>query len=557
MALADSPIVVPVGAPARARPPLGVARATVPPVQESFFAEMKRYVRFGEEDGEALRALLPTAAPRFPSIAEEFYDRLNEHDEARDVFESPEQVQRLKRTLCAWLELLLSGPWDDAYHEKRARIGRVHVRIGLAQRYMFGAMNLVRISLTRIAQESLSDDDARRETTVRAIAKVIDLELAIMLETYREAFVDKVQELERHERGLLEQRLALSEAQYSNVVDHTWSLLCALDEDGRVVLFNRRCEELTGIARERAVGQSWLALFVPAEQQEAVRRIWDDVLADRRAAPWEGRAPSCHRGECRVRWHFTTLPSGGGGRMLCAHGLDVSEEHELATRTRRAERLASLGTMAAGLAHEIRNPLNAAHLQLKLVQRRLARTAGADIAGASTAAEVVNNEIQRLASLVDEFLQFARPQPLRLARVDLRATAESVVELLGPEAHRSGVDLALAPGAAVPANVDEERIRQVLLNLLRNALEATGAEGQVRVRVEPAADGALLEVADDGPGLPTPDAPIFEPFYTTKPEGTGLGLAIVHRIIADHGGRVSVESRPGRTVFSIFLPTLN
>jgi signal transduction histidine kinase len=239
---------------------------------------------------------------------------------------------------------------------------------------------------------------------------------------------------------------------------------------------------------------------------------------------------------------------------MCAMGIDVTEEHALALRARRAERLASLGTMAAGLAHEIRNPLNAAHLQLAVVQRRLAK-AKPDVSGAQTAAKVVASEMQRLAALVEEFLQFARPQPLRLSRIDLCATADEVVALLGPQAEQLGATLRLYSAGAVLAEADEERIKQVLINLVRNALEATGTGGHINVRAHRVVDDALVEIEDDGPGLPSPDAPIFEPFYTTKVQGTGLGLSIAHRIINDHGGKISVESRPGRTVFTISLPS--
>jgi signal transduction histidine kinase len=234
-------------------------------------------------------------------------------------------------------------------------------------------------------------------------------------------------------------------------------------------------------------------------------------------------------------------------------GLDVSEEYALGIRTRRAERLASLGTMAAGLAHEIKNPLNAAHLQLTLAQRRLGRAGGADVEGARAAAELVGGEMHRLAALVEEFLQFARPQALRLARGDLKAAAESVVQLLEPETSGAGIEVKL-DGNAVQADFDHERVKQVVLNLVRNAVEATGRGGHVGVHVGRKDGMALLQVEDDGPGIQPPDAPIFEPFFTTKENGTGLGLAIIHRIVSDHGGEIGVESAPGRTIFSITLP---
>ena len=519
------------------------------------FEEMKRYVRFEAGDEAALTALAPHAEPHFAHIAEEFYARLGEHPEATRVFSGPEQVKRLQSTLCEWMMMLLRGPWDRDYYERRARIGRVHVRIALPQRYMFGAMDLIRLSLTRIAQDAFEAQAELRTTSVRALQKILDLELAVMLETYREAFVDQVQELERLEKALLEQRLAISEARYVEVVEKAEVLITTFAPAGEILLFNRSCEDVLGVPRAEALGKDWFQLFFTGKEREAVRRCCDVALAGGRAEPFEAAVPQAGRSARRVRWHFTTLPSAGGV-TLCAIGLDVTEAHEMAVRTRRAERLASLGTMAAGLAHEIRNPLNAAHLQLTVLQRRLGRAQLTDADGVKAAADLVSSEMKRLASLVEEFLQFARPQPVRLADYDLRSTIEEVVSLLAPEAHAAGIEVALEPGPGVPAGYDAERVKQVILNLVRNAVEATGRGGRVGITVrgpQGADDLPCVEIADDGPGIAA-DAPIFEPFFTTKSAGTGLGLAIVHRIVSDHGGKVSVRSRPGQTVFTVALP---
>jgi PAS domain S-box-containing protein len=519
---------------------------------ETLFEEMKRYVHWGAEDEQALRALRDRAAPFFREIADDFYRRLESHEQARRVFSGPEQVERLKVTLCAWMNLLFTGPWDEAYYHTRARIGRMHVKIGLAQRYMFTAMDVIRISLQQIAQDALPDT-AERTRAVWAIAKILDLELAIMLETYAEAFVDKVQRLERMEKDHLEHRLAISEARYGEIVENAWSLVSTFDENGTILLFNSRCEELTGVKRERAVGANWLEVCVTPDEHPQVQIQIDRLLGGQRAAPHEGRLPGSLSIDRRVRWHFTTLPSGGE-KIVCAIGVDVTEERELQTRARRAERLAALGTMAAGLAHEIRNPLNAAALQLTLMQRRLSRPDGADVPGARNAAEIVSTELQRLATLVQDFLEFARPQPLKLQPSDVRELARGLVDLVGPEATAAGVSLTLAEGPSVFTQFDIERMKQVVLNVMRNAIEATGDGGRVVLRVHSDADGARIEVEDNGPGLATIDAPIFEPFFTTKSAGTGLGLAIAHRIVSDHGGKIGFESRPGRTVFGISLP---
>jgi PAS domain S-box-containing protein len=519
-------------------------------VEENVFAELRRYVRFDDGDESCLRAFGPTAAPHFVAITEEFYQRLDEHPGARGVFSGPDQVNRLKKTLIEWMRLLFEGPWDHAYYEKRARIGRIHVAINLPQRYMFGAMNLIRLSLIRVAQESLGDDEVRAPT-VRAIGKIIDLELAIMLETYREAFVEKTQKVERIERVSLEKVLAMTQARYDEIVESGEALVVTFDPGGAIFLFNRRCEELTQTRREDAAARSWYDLFVVPEAQKEVRRLCLEVLGGRRGATWEGDAgPGINR---RIRWQLTTLPAETGP-VVCALGLDMTEEHRLVQRTRRDEHLAALGTMAAGLAHEIKNPLNAAHLQLTLMQRRLGRAEALDLPKVLDSAELVASELKRLAALVEQFLQFAKPRPLRRERVDLRATADVIIAVLHPEAEHLGILLFMEPGDPVLAEVDEEQVKQVLINLIRNALEATGKGGRVLVRAKVSGSRALLEVEDNGPGLSSPDAPIFEPFFTTKAHGTGLGLPIVHRIATQHGGEIDVVSTPGRTVFRMQVP---
>jgi len=159
---------------------------------ETFLEEFKRYVAFGEGDERALRALHRSAEPLFPAVAEAFYDRILAHEEARRALSGGErQVGALKETLQRWMGEVLLGPWDEAYFEAHCRIGRVHVRIELPQHYMFAAMNVVRGELGRIAEQAFPKDPPGRLNARRALDKVLDLELAIMLHTYREDFLDR------------------------------------------------------------------------------------------------------------------------------------------------------------------------------------------------------------------------------------------------------------------------------------------------------------------------------------------------------------------------------
>jgi signal transduction histidine kinase len=237
-------------------------------------------------------------------------------------------------------------------------------------------------------------------------------------------------------------------------------------------------------------------------------------------------------------------------------GADVTEELVMLRRTLRAERLAAVGTLAAGLAHEVRNPLNSATLQLQVLRRRIDR--GQNNAEALLpVCDVVHDEIQRLDRLVTDFLAFAQKRPLDLKPTRINDLVKSVMDMIRPEAASANVEVTteLSPEARV-VEAEPERLRQLLLNLTRNALEAMAPSGGgvLSVRTGPA-DGegyVAIDVEDTGPGF-SEDAPIFDAFYTTKPTGTGLGLAIVHRIVSDHGGTITAQSRPGQTRFTIRL----
>ncbi|MBK7859893.1 MAG: GHKL domain-containing protein [Archangiaceae bacterium] len=156
-------------------------------MSETLFQELKRYVGFGEADEAALKGLHPIAQPHFKSYSEIFYQRILEHDGARQSLVGGESVVgHLKVTLQAWMDKLLSGPWDEDYYELRCRIGRMHVRIALPQHYMFGAMNVIRQLMNDLIDQRYLDDPSALHLVRVALGKILDLELAIMLHTYRE-----------------------------------------------------------------------------------------------------------------------------------------------------------------------------------------------------------------------------------------------------------------------------------------------------------------------------------------------------------------------------------
>ena len=225
----------------------------------------------------------------------------------------------------------------------------------------------------------------------------------------------------------------------------------------------------------------------------------------------------------------------------------------------RQEKLAALGMLAAGVAHEIRNPLTAVKAWL-YIQRKNLVPGTPEFADA----EVIGNELVRLERIVKDFLQFARPTDPQLAPVPADQPLREVQALLGPALEKSNIALVLEPSSAPPVRVDGGQMRQVLLNLVQNAAESIGQSGQITLRARAAnrplgnrlTPVVILEVADTGKGIP-PDVQkrLFDPFFTTKDTGTGLGLSIAARIIEKHGGALQYQTQVNRgTTFGIVLP---
>jgi signal transduction histidine kinase len=378
---------------------------------ESSSEELKRYVRFTTADAELVASFAQHAAPHFPRIASEFYERIREHEDAHRVLDGDEQIARLKTTMVAWLARLFGGVYDDGYFEASKALGRLHVNIGLSQRYVSVAMSLVRSVLAAVVSERTGTlSEALR--IIDAVSRLIDIDLAVMLDSYH------------------------------------------------------------------------------------------DHLASR-------------------------------------------------VRTEQERRLTTLGTLTAGLAHEIRNPLNGARLHVAFLERELRDRASSE---AVDAVQVIDHQIDRLARLLTDFLDYAEPRPLALGPISASTFVARCAALVQPAATVRNVSVERdLPPDEVTFHADATRLERVIVNLLTNAVEALPPGGIARVRVRREPNIVRFEVEDDGPGAPI-GAPLFDPFYTTKQDGTGLGLSVAHRIVIDHGGTIDVDSRPGRTVFRVQLP---
>lgn len=513
---------------------------------EERFDELKRYVRFTADDARRIASFKARASPHFSRIAQEFYERSREHEDAHAVFTGEDQIARLQKSMVRWLEGLFGGVYDAAYFAQTERIGRMHVKVGLPQRYMFTAMAVIRSSLSAIVD---AEGGAEASAIRDALSRLLDVELAVMLESHREDLVARVERSTRLERDTLSRRAAQAQRHYVEGVELAAILFIAIDARGEILLFNAEAERVSGYARDEVIGRRFVDVFIPEDVREsAAANFTKDASGGVLDVPLMTRS-----GKLRdVHWQIAR--ARGDDVALFAIGVDLTDERVSRERQKQQERLAAVGTLAAGLAHEIRNPLNGARLHVSFLERALkARGSSPE---AIEAVRVVDEEIQRLARLVTDFLDFARPRPLALATTSVRALCERGMQLVAKLAESSKVTVRLdLPSHDVVLDADAQRLEQVVLNLLHNAIEALAPHGGnvvLRARREPR--HARIEVEDDGPGTSASDAEIFDAFFSTKQNGTGLGLAIVHRIVTDHGGSIDVDSRPGRTVFRIRLP---
>jgi PAS domain S-box-containing protein len=352
-----------------------------------------------------------------------------------------------------------------------------------------------------------------------------------------------------------------------DVLGSLTSGIVTLDLEGRVVTLNATAESLTGGLAAQVRGRLATEAFAHLPGlcevllSTLTSRVGTGLASTTLARPRGGAIP--------VEISTSSL-TGADGRGLGVVAVlrDVSAVRQLEEQLRRSDRLAAVGTLAAGLAHEIKNPLTSVLTFSRHLPRRFA-----DERFRQRFQNVVPRELERINRIVEDLLRLARPGRLTLAPVHVPDLLDRTLELYAQQAESKRVTvlreytLGLPPIAA-----DPEYLYQALVNLVANGLEAMDEGGQLTVRAGwagdegggsgPAAGRALLrdrlriDIEDTGAGIPAAESgSVFNPFFTTKPTGTGLGLAITHKIIEDHGGSITFRSAPGRgTTFTVVLP---
>lgn len=236
---------------------------------------------------------------------------------------------------------------------------------------------------------------------------------------------------------------------------------------------------------------------------------------------------------------------------------DFTEHHREARETLESERFAALQFLAAGVAHEIGNPLNSLTIHLQLLERRLRQLPAKQQDTLLQPLEIARGEIKRLDSIVTQFLQAIRPAPLQRAPHDLNTLVREAADFLSPELKSRNILLELDLAPALPTlEVDQDQLKQAFFNIIKNSSEAMKQGGLLKVRTMAEADWVNIGFTDTGGGMTKESmARIFEPYFTTKKGGSGLGLLITQRIIRAHGGEVVLGSDPGRGLrFTIRLP---
>jgi two-component system, NtrC family, sensor histidine kinase PilS len=340
-----------------------------------------------------------------------------------------------------------------------------------------------------------------------------------------------------------------------HVIDSLTSGLVTTDREARILTFNRAAEAITGHP----------ALSVIGRRIEDVFDFPPNVAADLNASG-KGRSrrieTSYRTGDGRqielglTAAHLYT-PGGNAGMLFSFQ--DITDIKRLERDARLRQRLAAVGEMAAGIAHEIRNPLAAMSGSIQILRQELPLSEEQ-----AQLMDIVLRESERLNDTIRSFLAYARPQRFSIARLDVRRLLNDAALLLrnSAEVQEGHVIDVHVPATEVAFEADENQIRQIVWNLATNGLRAMKSGGRLRLgaRVDAASperpESVVLEVADEGVGIPAEELDaIFQPFRGTFTKGTGLGLAIVHRIVSDYGGDIQVSSTPGRgTTVSVRLP---
>lgn len=370
-----------------------------------------------------------------------------------------------------------------------------------------------------------------------------------------------IEERERLEVAALNLEVRAREQFIRNVVESLKDGLVALDREGRVQAWNRTMEERYEVKIQEVLGKSFLDINPNWRREglaEPMERLLRGEIEEFSLEGVEHETLRKGRVILNVKGSLLREDLVPSGAVLLIE--DITERVALERSARQAEKLAALGTLSAGLVHELNNPIGIISSRIELMlreaqERPLPPEVREDLA-------VLHRHSQRVARIARGLLSFARQSPGDRRLLDLNQIVEDTLLLLEKQVSKEGITVrrSLAPGLP-PMEGDPNALQQVVLNLLTNARDAMDDGGEIRIETgtAPGRPGWLrLVVSDNGPGIPLEHLPkIFDPFYTTKADGTGLGLSISYGIVREHQGTIDVQSQPGKgTTFVLAFPAL-
>lgn len=349
-----------------------------------------------------------------------------------------------------------------------------------------------------------------------------------------------------------------------NVLESLGDALILTDADDRIILANQSAEELLGTAEQHIVDRPCAVAFAEAPWlPDLVRRVRTSMQSQACGQEMLGQTP--------VRASCSPILGPGGGLQGTALVLyDLSYQMMLEEEVRRNESLARVGSLVAGLAHEVKNPLGGIKGAAQLLARRLG-----EMPEVKACTDIMIRETDRLSNLVEQLLVLGGPRKPALVALNVHKVLRSVLDLMAPLAQERGIRVKLEVDPSLPDVAgDEAQLSQVFINLVKNAFEAMNSSGKLTVttrldtelrivRRDPNLRGGgapaqmvRVSIADTGPGFPAAEMKhLFEPFFTTKSRGTGLGLAICRQIIAAHGGDIRAENRAeGGALVTVTIP---
>jgi PAS domain S-box-containing protein len=344
------------------------------------------------------------------------------------------------------------------------------------------------------------------------------------------------------------------------LLENANALIVVVNREWKVVVFNRAIATLTGLTKSEVLGHDFLSLL-PEGEQLRVRRLLGAPLRGEAGGAFETLLTAPGNKEMKVTFATSPVASQSGEiEGVIAIGQDLTKIRDLEKRVIQAEKLASLGQLAASVVHEINNPMTAVATYADALLTRALTNPAAEQSDVAKFRKIVDNS-ERVLRFTRDLVSYARPAHDKAEAIDLSATIDKAIGFCEHVLIKHGVSLERHFAAIPPFLAVRQNLIQVFVNLITNACHATPRGGHVRILTEHEGDQVVVRVADTGHGVaPEIQGKLFEPFFTTKPDGkgTGLGLSIVQGIIENHGGVISVSSTLGQgTTFLIRLPMLS